>query len=171
MSTSFTKANAIARSAGRTHLNRDHVVEAPYAALPIRMLSSPAFLELSLAARKVLDRLEIELASEGDANANGSLIVTFANFCSHGLDRHSIGPALRELAALGFIRIKQGRAGSPAVRRPNRFRLTYRFGDGQSASNEWKQIEDEDQARALARSARCQKEEKTGKIRQARSVV
>jgi hypothetical protein len=171
MSSPLSKANAIARSAVRSNSARHHAVEVAYAALPIEMLASAAFRELSLGARKILDRLEIELASEGDMNANGQLVVTFANLCFHGLDRHSIGPAMRELEALGFIRIKQGRAGNPAFRQPNRFRLTYRFGDGQPASNEWKQIEDEEQARAIARAARSRKEEKTGRIRQARSVV
>lgn len=171
MSAPFSKASVVARAAARSDSARYHAVEAPFAALPIRMLGSAAFRELSLGARKVLDRLEIELASEGDINANGQLVVTFANFCAHGLDRHSIGPALRELEVLGFIRIKQGRVGNPAFRQPNRFRLTYRFGDGQPASNEWKQIEDEEQARALSRSARCRKEEKTGRIRRARSAV
>ncbi|MGC2746761.1 MAG: hypothetical protein WA309_04750, partial [Pseudolabrys sp.] len=58
---------------------------------------------------------------------NGRLPTTYEDFRRYGIDRHAIGPALRELEALGFVEITQrGRAGNAQWRTPNRFRLTYK---------------------------------------------
>src|SRR5712671_2000780 len=90
----------------------------------IEMMESPAFRVLSHSARRILDRLEIEIAHHG-GNDNGRLPCTFDHFAEYGIDRHSIAPALREICALGFVEItEQGRAGNAEWRRPNLFRLT-----------------------------------------------
>src|SRR3954447_8490439 len=90
----------------------------------IEMMESPAFRVLSHSARRILDRLEIELAHHG-GNDNGSLPCTFDHFTEYGIDRHSIAPALRELEALKFIAItERGRAGNAEYRRPHHFLLT-----------------------------------------------
>ena len=90
------------------------------------MLESPPYRQLSLSARRVLDRLEIELAHHGGMD-NGRLPVTFDDFQRYGIDRHAIAPAIRELVALGFIEITEhGRAGNADWRSPNRFRITYK---------------------------------------------
>lgn len=121
------------------------------------MLELPAFSVLSLSARKVLDRLEIEHAHHGGTD-NGKLPVTYDQFQSFGIDRQAIAPAIRELAALGFIEItRPGRAGNADYRQPNLFRLTYRpsanvRGDG---SHEWRRIKDETEARLTAKAARA----------------
>ena len=81
----------------------------------IEMISSPAFCVLSLSARRVLDRLEIELASHG-GTSNGKLPVTFADFHRYGIDYNAIAPAIREVVALGFVEItKKGRAGNEEI--------------------------------------------------------
>ncbi|MDN4982310.1 hypothetical protein QY049_03610 [Bradyrhizobium sp. WYCCWR 13022] len=130
-----------------------------FAARPIEMLESPAFRALSLAARRVLDRVEIESAHHGGQD-NGKLPVTFDQFCEYGLHRHSIAPGIRECVALGFLEITQkGRAGNAEHRAPNLFRLTYRYADGVpgDGSHEWKSIKCLADAERLAAAARAAK--------------
>ena len=69
----------------------------------IEMLEAPAYRVLSLSARRVLDRLEIELGHHG-GNDNGRLPVTYEDFERYGIDRHSIAPAIREAETLRFQR-------------------------------------------------------------------
>ncbi len=91
----------------------------------VDMLRSPAWRVLSLSARRVLDRIEIEHASHGGAE-NGRLPVTYDDFHLYGIHRHAIGPAIREVVALGFVEITEaGRAGNAEFRKPNVFRLTF----------------------------------------------
>jgi len=117
------------------------------------MLRSPAWCVLSLSARRVLDRVEIELADHGGTD-NGKLPVTYDDFVRYGLDRHAIGPAMREAVALGFLEITEaGRAGNAEFRKPNLFRLTYRNTAYANPTNEWEKI-GPDAAATLARDAR-----------------
>ena len=89
------------------------------------MIKSPAWSVLSLSARRVLDRIEIEHADHG-GNDNGRLPVTYDDFERDGIHRHAIGPAIRETVALGFAEItERGRAGNAEFRSPHKFRLTY----------------------------------------------
>ena len=77
------------------------------------MLESPAWRALSLSGRRVLDRIEIELGHHG-GNDNGSLPVTFEDFIAYGIHHNCIAPAIRELEALGFIKVtERGRGGMP----------------------------------------------------------
>jgi hypothetical protein len=122
------------------------------------MLRSPAYCELSLSARRVLDRLEIELADHGGTD-NGKLPVTYDDFQRYGIHRQAIYPAIREAVALGFVEITEaGVHGTAEFRKPNKFRLTYRAaaglpGDG---THEWMKIA-EDDARIIASNARREK--------------
>jgi hypothetical protein len=119
----------------------------------IEMLRSAAWRALTLSARRVLDRLEIELADHGGVD-NGKLPVTYDDFVRYGIDRHAVAPAIREAAALGFIEITEvGRAGNAEFRRPNVFRLTYRH-TKTDPTDEWKRI-GEEQAAEIARTARA----------------
>jgi hypothetical protein len=80
-------------------------------------MESPAFRVLSLSARRVLDRVEIEHAHHGGKD-NGALPVTFDDFQRYGIHRHAVAPAIREVVALGFLEItQQGRAGNAAWRK------------------------------------------------------
>jgi hypothetical protein len=123
------------------------------------MLESPAWRVLSLGARRVLDRIEIELANHGGRD-NGQLPVTYDDFVNYGVHRHSIRPAINELVALGFLEItRAGRAGNAEFREPNLFRLTYRPSKGAPAdgSHEWKAIKSDEEAGRLAETARLKK--------------
>jgi hypothetical protein len=122
----------------------------------IEMLESFAFRVLSLSARRVLDRVEIEMAKHGGTD-NGRLPVTYDDFQAYGIHRHAIGPAIREAEALGFLQVtERGRAGNADFRSPNRFRITYRHakdvaGDG---THEWRRIETMERAIEVAEKAR-----------------
>jgi hypothetical protein len=136
-----------------------------FAARLIEMIESPAFRVLSLSARRVLDRVEIEFAHHGGTD-NGRLPVTYDDFVAYGIHRHAIGPAIREAEALGFLQVMEhGRAGNADFRSPNRFRLTYRHarnvqGDG---SHEWRRIDTMERALEIAAEARKGSGSKVGK--------
>ncbi len=114
---------------------------------------------LSLAARKALDRIEIEHMNHGGAD-NGRLPVTYRDFEAWGIRRHSIASAIRELDALGFIEItRHGYGGNAETRAPNLYRLTYRpaWNAGRKDSDgthEYSKIKTDEQAEAIAAAAR-----------------
>jgi hypothetical protein len=131
----------------------------------IEMMESSAWRALSLAGRRVIDRVEIEHGHHAGTD-NGKLPVTFDQFCEYGLHRHSIAPGMREAVALGFLEVTQkGRAGNAEHRAPNLFRLTYRPSDGVrgDGSHEWRRIASNEEAEAIARSARQAKSKKKNK--------
>ena len=66
------------------------------------MLRCPAYSVLSLSGRRVLDRIEIEMADHGGTD-NGKLPVTYDDFERYGIHRHCIGPAIREVVALALL--------------------------------------------------------------------
>src|SRR5271169_202273 len=108
--------------AGHRRRNR---IAGQFTALLTDMLESPAWRVLSLSARRVLDRVAIELRHHGGYEGNG-LCVTYADFQRFGIERHAIPPAIREAVALGFLRItQQGRAGNADFRRSTLYKLTY----------------------------------------------
>jgi len=113
----------------------------PFAARTIAMLESPAYRALTLAAHRVLSRLEIELARHA-GNDNGNLIVPFDDFEEYGIHRDAIAPAIRQLVDLGFLEItERGRGGNAAcTRTPTKYRLTTRPAGDADATNEWKKI-------------------------------
>jgi hypothetical protein len=126
----------------------------------IEMMESPAFRVLSHSAHRILDRLEIELAHHG-GNDNGRLPVTFDHFAEYGIDRHSIAPAMREVEALKFVEItERGRAGDAEYRRPNLFRLTYKPVGRALATDEWRAIKTEAEAKMLSKVARANSKKK-----------
>jgi hypothetical protein len=121
----------------------------------LSMLVSPAWMVLSLTARRVLDRIEIEHMQHG-GKENGNLIITYSQFADCGIDRHAIGPAVREVVALGFVQVtEQGRAGNREYRRPNKYRLTYREAKGAmgNGTHEWRGVRTLEEAKALAEAA------------------
>jgi hypothetical protein len=136
-------------------LKRRNAISGQFAARLIEMLESPAFRVLSKSAHLVLARIEVELAHHGGSD-NGRLPVTYADFEAYGVHHHSIGPAIRELSALGIVEVEHGRAGNAEFRSPNRFRLTARASDGRpgDGSHEWRRIETLEQAEKIAKAAR-----------------
>jgi hypothetical protein len=113
------KVNRKGRSTGALRTNRRTKIGGQFAARTIEMLESAAFRVLSLSARRVLDRLEIELAHHGGQD-NGKLPVTFDHFQQYGMHRQAIAPGIRECVALGFVEIT--RVGARAT--PNFGRRT-----------------------------------------------
>jgi hypothetical protein len=138
---------------------RRNSISGQFSARLIAMLESPSLRVLSLSARRVLDRIEIEHAHHGGYD-NGRLPVTFSQLEEFGIDRHAIAPAIRECVALGFLEVtERGCAGNADFRKPNLFRLTYRHlqpGSGRDydPTDEWRRIGTIAEAEAIARAAR-----------------
>jgi hypothetical protein len=133
---------------------RETRLDGPFSGRLIEMLESPAYMALGGSARKILDRLEIEHAGHG-GNDNGKLPCTYEQFMNYGVDSHAIRPGLDELIALGFIEItEEGRAGNADWRRPNLFRLTYRYLGNARPTNEWRRIRTVHDAKMIVRRAR-----------------
>jgi hypothetical protein len=126
---------------------------------PRQMIESPAWRALSLGARRALDRIELEHMSHGGAE-NGKLPVTYLDFEHTGVRRHSVAPAIRELAALGFIEImRKGYHGAAELRAPSLYRLTYlRARDAgykdATGSHDYLKIKTDEEAEKMAAVAR-----------------
>jgi len=147
---------------------RRNRIGAQFAWRIIEMLESPAYRVLSLAAHRVLARIEIELAQHG-GNDNGRLPVTFNQFVEYGINRHAIAPAIRELCALGFLEVtEQGRAGNAEFRQPNKFRLSYRPVGRAKPTDEWRQIKTHEQA--VARQAEARRPQRRSRLPRPRLV-
>jgi hypothetical protein len=135
-------------------------IDGPFAPRLIEMLESPAYRVLSLSARRVLDRLEIEFARHGGRpDENGRLPCTYQDFVDYGVDRHAIGPAINEAIAEGFVIVtRPGSAGNAEYRQPALYLLTYRpFGAHQYVGNGWRRISTLEEAEAVAKVARARK--------------
>jgi len=142
-------------------IKRRNSIDGQFAAHTIEMLKSPAWSVLSLSARRVLDRIEIEHADHGGYD-NGRLPVTYDDFERYGIHRHSIAAAIRETVALGFTEItERGRAGNAEFRSPHKFRLTYFPVRRAPPTNEWQRIKTVEEAQALATAARREAPQKT----------
>jgi hypothetical protein len=164
------KVNATGRSTGALRTNRRTKIQGQFAPRTIDMLESPAFRVLSLSARRVLDRLEIELAHHGGQD-NGTLPVTYQHFHEYGIHRHAIGPGIRECVALGFVEITEhGRAGNAEFRAPNLFRLTYRPTRAEGPTDDWRNIQAIEGAEVLARGARVSRPDRSER-RRSRSTL
>ncbi len=118
------------------------------------MIASPAHRALSLSARRILDRLEIELAKHGGQD-NGRLASPYDHFVEFGLHRHAIRAAINELVALGFVEVtQQGRGGNANFRRATLYRLTYRHTDDGEPTHDWRQCRSPVEAEAITAVAR-----------------
>jgi hypothetical protein len=135
-------------------------ISGAWTARPVEMLESEAYRVLSLSAHRALSRIEVELAHHGGQD-NGKLPVTFADFESYGIRRQSIGPALDELEALGFIKVtERGKSAKAAeYRRHNKFLLMSRPKQkGVEAPREWLQFQTPEEALAAVAEAHARRE-------------
>jgi hypothetical protein len=132
------------------------------------MLESPAWRVLTLAAHRVIDRIDIELRHNA-GHRNGDLIITFDQFEQYGIHRHSIAPALHLAEALGIVTNKRGRAGNATWRTPSRYGLTYQPTDHADATDDWKKIRTMEEAERVAKQVSDQnrKTKPSGGIRTA----
>jgi hypothetical protein len=113
------------------------------------LIEAPAWRVLSLSARRLLDRIEIEHMRHGGRD-NGKLAVTFDDFVEYGMDRDTIAPAMRECIALGVLVItRRGRAGNAEFHAPNLFLLPYLKTD--TSAQRWREITTIEEAKALVR--------------------
>ena len=117
---------------------RDAIAE-NWVAYPCSLIESPAMRVLSQAAVRVMHRLEVEHMHHGGAE-NGRLIVTRDQFVGWGIERNAIAPAVRELAALGFVEItEKGCAGNANQHKATQYRLTYvNSKNREQPTNEWR---------------------------------
>jgi hypothetical protein len=106
------------------------------------MLISPAWRALSINAKRVIERVELEHMAHG-GNENGTLPVTHQNFRKHGIYATAIAPAIQEAIFLGFIRCVQGGRWNEK-NTPSIFRITW-LGDknGNAPTNEWQSVTQE----------------------------
>jgi DNA-binding transcriptional MocR family regulator len=125
------------------------------------LIKSPAYRVLSRAAHLAMSRIEIEQRHHGGRD-NGRLPVTFQDFVDYGIHHSSVTPALRELEAVGIIRVTQrGRAGNAEHRSPNLFFLTFaneRDGTKAPPPHDWRKVETIEQAEQLVSAARVAKD-------------
>jgi hypothetical protein len=142
-------------------IKRRNRINGQWSARLIEMLESPAYRVLSLAAHRLISRIEIELASHG-GNDNGRLPVTYQDFLDYGVHRDAVAPAIREAEALGFIQVTEhGRGGNAEYRQPNKFFLTFAHGRDSLRNpppHNWRKIKTLDEAKAIARAARENKD-------------
>ncbi len=86
--------------------------------------------------------------------------LTYADLITYGLHENQIAAAMREAQALGFAQCtRRGHGGNAEFRAPNLWRLTYVQNIGPLApTDEWKRIETLEQAKAIAATARAEKD-------------
>lgn len=115
-------------------------IEGQFIAHRIEMLESTAWASLNLAARRVLDRLEIEHAHHG-GKENGKLPCTYDDFERFGVRRASVAAAIRLLEAAGLLEVTHsGRGGNGEFRDPARYRLTYLKTAKANPTDEWRKV-------------------------------
>jgi hypothetical protein len=90
--------------------------------VPVDVMESDAWCQLSINARRILDRLMIENRRH-DYEKNGSLRVSHEQFRGHGVTAHLIAPSLQELEAAGFLAVTRGKRRE--ISDPNLYRLAF----------------------------------------------
>lgn len=149
---------------------RRNRIDGQFSGRLIEMLESASWRALSLSAHRVIDRIAIELAHHG-GNDNGRLPVTKLDFVEYGISPRLVAPAIREAEALGFIRVtERGRGGNAEHRQPNLFFLT--FANSRSSNtptHDWRKIKSSEEAQAIARAARDNKDARVVKFPERRA--
>ena len=139
---------------------RKNSIASAFASHRAEMLNSATWKVLSLSGRRVLDRIAVELCSHG-GHLGGGLPVTYSDFEEYGVERHCIAPAIREVVALGFLRItRPGRGGNADFRSVTLYRPTYLQSPDAEPTDEWKRIKTADEAKQIAVTARQKKNRK-----------
>lgn len=118
--------------------NKPGSIDGPFIAHRLEMLESNAWSCLTLAARRILDRLEIEHMNYA-GRENGALPCAYRDFEDFGVRKSSIKSALDLLIGSGFIELAQpGRAGNGEWRRVARYRLTYISTGKAGPTDDWR---------------------------------
>jgi hypothetical protein len=138
--------NATGRSDGRLHNKSRQKIAGQFIAHRVEMIRSPAWRALSLTARRILDRLEIEHADHA-GRENGSLICTYDDFKRAGIRRNSVSVGLLELIELGFLVVaQQGRMTRADFHVPSKYLLTYLNTKSGGPTDDWSKVADDDDA-------------------------
>jgi hypothetical protein len=149
---------------------RRNKIATQFAWQSIDMLASPSYRALSLSGHRIWARIQIEHAKHG-GQENGKLPVTYRDFEEFGVCMDAIGPGIREVEALGFIRVtEEGRAGNGEWRKPNKFALTHLpTVDNPKPTEDWKRIKTIEDAITIAAAARKAPKKKQNITRRKRS--
>jgi hypothetical protein len=91
-------------------------LDTPFVGHSRAMRESPGFAALNLAARRVLDFIELEHLAHGGTD-NGNLMAPYAQLEKTGISSRDIRPAIEMLTVFGFIRRTD--AGERLGGRPN----------------------------------------------------
>jgi hypothetical protein len=147
--------NSVWKNTAEGKTIRRYKITAQWAWSPREALESPAYRALSLSGHRVLARIQLEHL-EHAGKENGKLPVTFRDFNEYGVHWNAIAPGIREVRALGFIRITQeGWSGNGEWCRPNKFALTHLpTKDNPKPTEDWKRIETIEEAEMIAETAR-----------------
>ncbi len=113
----------------------------PWFWLTREMIESEAWSQLSLAARRVIDRIISEHMGQG-GKENGRLIVTYDDFHAYGIRRQSLSDAIELAIKLGFVDLTvRGRRSAGANRTPSMYGLTWLpRHDWTPPSDRWKTV-------------------------------
>lgn len=123
--------------------------------LTSRIMQSSAFRAMSLNARKLVDRVQVEHMAHGGTR-NGDLIVTYTDLVEWGIRRNSIPPTIAEVVALGILEHRPGRASHIAGRgHPQVFRISWLPTGDEPPSTKWCAFETIEQAEQVAKTARA----------------
>lgn len=172
----YGKPDARGRSSGKLpkrmtrHIDPPAKGEGRWVWLTEELLCSPAFLVLSNNARKVMFRLITEHSAHGRFE-NGNLCVSFRQFSEQcGVRYQSVGKAIRELEAVGLIKVC--RSGKILGRdEPNVYTLTFYgtfsgdFTHSQPATHDWKRYKAQIEAENRIQSFENAYLRRTGKMR------
>ena len=118
------------------------------------MIDSPAYRALSLQARKVLRRLELEHMAHGGQD-NGKLPCRYHDFINYGCRKNGLSAALIEVEVLGFSKTMTlgTRAFGNIPGKASTFLLTYLPTADAPSTNDWKRISSVKEARAAVATA------------------
>jgi len=120
--------------------SRPNTIQGQFRYHTIDLVGSPVWRALSLSERRILDRIDIELASHGGRH-NGDLIITRRDFAAFGVSPKAQLRGIAGLVALGLISWKPGHASpDPAHGRAARFGILYRATRDGTADEQWRRF-------------------------------
>lgn len=116
-------------------------IPAPFAAIPLEVMRSPAFRTAGIHTRRLLDALLIEHVAHGSLE-NGHLVATYDQLEDAGIPRRKIRGAIADGEARGLIRRTAIGSGNRRTgdRAPSRYRLTFLSSvpDRMGPTDEWR---------------------------------
>jgi hypothetical protein len=122
-------------------MKNKYTIEPPFVQHRLVMLESAAWRSLNDAAKKLLDRLEVELMRQwtgGEGNKNGALVCTYQDFFSYGIRRSSIPGAIQLATGSGLLEVTQQGRFIGNRKWPSQYRLTYLPTKDAAPTDEWR---------------------------------